>query len=555
MNDSNINLKWCEQFSNTIANLGITDICICPGSRNTPLTVAFTNNSIFDCTSHIDERSASFFALGISKKKNIPSIVISTSGTAVANFFPAIIESNLSKTPLIIITADRPSSLVNSGENQTINQIDIFGDYVRKFENINLLTNKISGNYDKIISLFQYAIGDSEFPPGPVHINIPFEEPLIESLSSNDLISKKISIDNRLDYDRFTIPNLNDSIIVCGEIGNQEPADKLLELSEYISAPILADPASNIRYLKEHDHIISNYNLFLDKIDLNPKTIIRFGRKPTSKLLCDLLKTHSNVIYVDRYPTFNDSTKKIIKSDINFFVNHILASSEPITQNINLSSLISYQKKINPFINKIDINHYKCEGALINNILDTIDARANIFIGNSMAIREMDDLTNNMNKKINIYCNRGASGIDGLVSTALGISQSSENENQSNIAILGDLSFYHDMNGLLAASKMDLNMKFVILNNNGGGIFSNMKIAKLNYSKFEEFWTTPLNLELNKIADLYNLRYTEIKNTDDLEKLNRSNTKAEIFDYKIAIEDSIRNKDKILSEVEKLIKD
>ena len=172
-----------------------------------------------------------------------------------------------------------------------------------------------------------------------------------------------------------------------------------------------------------------------------------------------------------------------------------------------------------------------------------------------MAIREMDDLTNNINKKINIYCNRGASGIDGLVSTALGISQSSENENQSNIAILGDLSFYHDMNGLLAASKMDLNMKFVILNNNGGGIFSNMKIAKLNYSKFEEFWTTPLNLELNKIADLYNLRYTEIKNTDDLEKLNRSNTKAEIFDYKIAIEDSIINKDKILSEVEKLIKD
>ena len=554
MNNSNINLKWCDQFSNTIANLGIRDICLCPGLRNTPLTVAFTNNPIFNCTSHIDERSASFFALGISKKKNYPSIVISTSGTAVANFFPAIIESSLSKTPLIIITADRPPSLINSGENQTINQIDIFGSYVRKFENINLLNNKINPEYNEIISLLQYSMGSSESPPGPVHINIPFEEPLIESLSDNHLIPEKNSINNKLDYKPFSIPSLNDSIIICGEISNQESLDKILKLSEHISAPILADPTSNIRYFKEHEHIISNYNLFLDKITLNPKTIIRFGRKPTSKILCNLLKANSNVVYVDRYPTFNDNTKNVIKSDIDFFVDHILKSSKAINDNINLSSLILSQKKINPFINDIRMNDYPCEGVIINQILDIIDPETNIFIGNSMAIREMDDLTSNMNKKINIYCNRGASGIDGLVSTALGISQSSNN-NESNIAILGDLSFYHDMNGLLAASKMNINIKFVILNNNGGGIFSNMKIAKLDYVKFEKFWTTPLNLKLNKIADLYNIKYTEIKDINDLKKININNTDTEIFDYKIDIQDSIRNKDKILSEVQKLIKD
>ena len=136
MSNTNINLTWCNHLSNIMNKLGIKDICICPGSRNAPLIVAFTDNSKFQCTSHVDERSAAFFALGISKKNNTPSIIISTSGTAVANFFPAVIESSLSKTPLIVITADRPPYLTNTGENQTINQQNIFGDYVRKFENL-----------------------------------------------------------------------------------------------------------------------------------------------------------------------------------------------------------------------------------------------------------------------------------------------------------------------------------------------------------------------------------------------------------------------------------
>ena len=136
MNKTNINLDWCNHISNIMYELDIKDISICPGSRNTPLAIAFTNNPNFRCTSHIDERSAAFFALGISKKNEHPSVIISTSGTAVANFFPAVIEASFSKTPLIVITADRPSYLVNTGENQTINQQNIFGDYIRKFENI-----------------------------------------------------------------------------------------------------------------------------------------------------------------------------------------------------------------------------------------------------------------------------------------------------------------------------------------------------------------------------------------------------------------------------------
>ena len=552
--NNNLNLNWSNQISNILDGLGVKDICICPGSRNTPLTLAFTNNPNFRCTSHIDERSAAFFALGISKKNKIPSVVVSTSGTAVANFFPAIIESNLSKNPLVVITADRPAYLTNTGENQTINQQNIFGAHVREFQDLNLPSNNEEWIYNKIISLFNSAIGTSKLPPGPIHINIPFEEPLIQNLPSN----KKISINEihtpkiKWTIDDINIPDLNNSIIVCGEIQEKDFIDDMLKLSEHLNAPILADPTSKIRYLKKHKNIISNYNLFLDIADLNLNTIIRFGRKPTSKLLCNLLDNHKNTLYIDKYPEFNDNTKNTITSDIKYFSKLVIKKTDSINNNINLSSLILLQKNTDSLIEKIDINDYRCEGALINNILNTINTPANIFIGNSMAIREMDDLTNNINKKINIYCNRGASGIDGLVSTALGMSK---NSNKSNIAILGDLSFYHDMNGLLSATKMDLNIKFVILNNNGGGIFSKLDIAKLNYDKFEKFWTTPLNLDIKKIADLYNLKYTKIENRNDLKKINEKNTKAEIFDYKINIKESIENKEKILTELDKILKD
>ena len=552
MSSVNMNFKWAECVSNIIADMGIQRICICPGSRNTPLTLAFTKNLKFDCSSHIDERSASFFAMGISKKSNIPSVVISTSGTAVANFFPSVIEASLSKTPLIVITADRPSHLVDTGENQTINQQNIFSSYVREFEDLGLPGEQ--NNLDeKIRSLVDIANGGSSLPPGPVHINVPFDEPLIDDISG-DTMKNSVNVERgpiQTGYPSFEAPDLDGSVIVCGQMQGRDDCEKILNLSEHLKAPVLADPTSNIRYYKNHQNIISSYNLFLKDIDFQPKNIIRFGRKPTSKLLCQILRNHDRVFYVDRYERFNDDSNYQINSDISHFADSIITGSSPIGDNENLTTMISLQEKINPFINAIHFNDYRCEGALINNILHSVDCESNIFIGNSMAIREMDDLSANLDKQINIYANRGASGIDGLVSTALGVACS--DDKNVNIAILGDLSFYHDMNGLLNAKKMNLNMKFVVLNNNGGGIFSNMDIAKLNYSRFEEFWTTPLNLDFKKIADLYNLEYSQINSEADLARLNQDSQRAVILEYKIDIGESIKNKERIVEEVRALV--
>ena len=171
-----------------------------------------------------------------------------------------------------------------------------------------------------------------------------------------------------------------------------------------------------------------------------------------------------------------------------------------------------------------------CEGILIKDILNIVNPNTNLFIGNSMAIREMDDLTININKKINIYSNRGASGIDGLVSTALGIS--SVSESKDNIAILGDLSFYYDMTSLAFTSKSDISLKLFILNNNGGGICKKLPVSNLNYSQFEKYWITPPNLKLHDISKSLNVKYHEIKTLNDLKEVLKSSSGLEIIDCK-----------------------
>jgi len=547
MDKSNLNLIWSYQIASILSSVGIKYACICPGSRNSALIIGFTDNLNFITSSHIDERSAGYFALGISKKNNIPTVVITTSGTAVANLFPSIIESNLSKTPLIILTADRPSHLIDKGGNQTINQKDIYGKHVRNFNDVGSPSENFSLLQKKIESSYQHSIGINGMPPGPVHINIPFDEPLVPKLIYNyeNTIKANLKIDTYKSDLNLKKINFDKSLIVCGEIPSYESLDSILELSEHIDAPILADPTSNLRYYKKHRNIISNYNFILDKIKITPNAIIRFGRKPTSKVLTSFIKDHNNVVLVDKYPTYNDDADNYIKSNYNDFLIFVRSSYANISSNISFNKLFEYQNKISSFIEQLNADEYNCEGMLINRILNELKPNTNVFIGNSMAIREADDFTVNIGKNINIYCNRGASGIDGLVSTALGISYSSTNKSILNVAILGDLSFFHDMNGLFFCKGHELNTKFIILNNNGGGIFSSLDIEKLKYPKFKEYWTTPLNLDLKKIANVYNIKYSIARNPSEAQMIINKNTGVEIIDYKIDIKNSKKIKKKI----------
>ena len=551
---NNINLNWSQRISDTFYALGVKHICICPGARNTPLTLSFINNKNFITTSHIDERSAGFFALGLSKKTSKPSIIITTSGTAVANLYPAIIESNYSKTPLIALTADRAEHHIGVGSNQAINQKNIFSNNVRKFIDLGDPNKELDSLQNHIIDIFNSCIGTQESPPGPIHLNAPFDEPLIEDINNIQKINiKKIESINKYNC---SLDSMNDSIenslIICGEINPNESVDQILDFSEYVNAPVLADPTSNLRFYKKHTNVISNYNFILDKIEKLPSVIFRFGRKPTSKILLKFLERHKNVYLIDKYPDFNDSANHKIKSDYEGFLKHIKSSYKKIINNPFLTILTKYQDKISNLINNLSSD--LTEGILINKILSQLPSNSNILLGNSLAIREADDICLNINKNHNIFCNRGASGIDGLVSTMLGISYANKSISNVDLAILGDLSFFHDMNGLHFLINNKIKTKFLILNNNGGQIFSKLDISKFDIPDFEKFWITPLNIDLKNIALLYGLEYTTPNNFNDLLLIiNNKYDKPLIIDYKIDVNTSKGRKEKLIKLINKVI--
>jgi len=543
---NNINLNWAYEISNTLYSLGVRHVCICPGARNTALTIAFTSKNKFNATSHIDERSAGYFALGLSKKTQVPTIIITTSGTAIANLFPSLIEANYSKTPLIALTADRPADLVGVGENQSINQHNIYGAHVRDSFEIGLPIIDYSKLTETLITAYNKSMGSYHIPPGPIHINAPFDEPIVDCINPqnkeyNILTHQRKKIDYKIECMDLDFTN---SLIVCGEIHPDDSLNSILEFSEYINAPIFADPASNIRYYKEHPNVISNYNYIINNIP-SPNYIIRFGRKPTSKIVTNYIKKHSKVLLIDRYPEFNDSSAHAIKSDYVRFVDYVKLNSSKINKNSMFENILTQQKNITSIVEDYSKENSNCEGLFINELLTEIEPHSNIFIGNSMAIREADDLTQNITKKHKVYSNRGASGIDGLVSTAIGLGYDSPDN--LNICIIGDLSLYHDMNGLHFLKKNNINTKFIIINNNGGGIFSTLPINELNYSRFTEFWTTPLDIDINNIAKLYDIEYLRVKDSCEALVAINKNSNPMIIDYKVDVNQTRKVKRELIS--------
>ena len=344
---ANIN-KWCGLIMDVLYKNGLRHVCISPGSRNTPLTLAFLNHKNINCYSHLDERSAGFFGLGIAMKTNSPAAVICTSGTAVANLLPSVIEADLNRIPLLIISADRPHSLIGSGENQTINQKNIFNNFNRKFIDIGLPTQ----NYESLIKGMNYAYSlcsgnniETEFLSGPVHINCSFDEPLYYK---NDTL--------KLEYDFHPIiesPNFNYSrfnpynnpLIICGRLKINCDIDKILELSETLQAPILADSLSQIRYGYSNENIISSYNHYIDKLDINPDVVLYFGLKPVSKKLCEKMNSW-NVVLIDLSNGYNNSSEFVLQSNISDACD-LLSKSMQKSDGVLLKRLQSLEKNIN----------------------------------------------------------------------------------------------------------------------------------------------------------------------------------------------------------------
>lgn len=524
----NRNYLWTRLFVEELYRNGLQAVCIAPGSRSTPLAIAFFEHPAIQSFIHLDERSAAFAALGMAQTWDIPVAVICTSGTAAANFFPAVVEAYQNQIPLLVLTTDRPHEVRYSGANQTIDQIKMYGDYALwsvdaplPEENPSALTVRSM----RTLAARAYHTANG-LVKGPVHINFPFRGPLEPVPVATDHTEAFATInqpgpvvdmargqlhlpDNRLDYLVGVIQHNPNGVIIAGPRTptNLQPA--LVKLAQKSGYPILAEPLSNVRFGGDTNApIFGAYENFA--VPPNPDVILQFGKVPTSKVLntwLDGINPTHRIMFGD---VWADDTHRLTGF---YQTDPLLACrdlSARLTPRPDSSWLDDFHAKETTVWERIEANLGDFDGAVVHDVIELMPAYSTLFVGNSLPVRHVEEFGRPSAKQIKVLGNRGASGIDGVVSSAIGAAIASQ---APTVLLIGDISFYHDMNGLLALmqTRYPQNLKIVLLNNDGGGIFRRLPIAQFE-PPFEELFITRHGLDFAHAADLYGLPYTCIEN-------------------------------------------
>ena len=536
MNTANRNTIWSGIFVGELKKLGLDSVCIAPGSRSTPLAVAFAESGI-KIHVHSDERSASYFALGLARASRKPVALLCTSGTAAANFFPAIVEANYSEVPLIVLTADRPAEMRESGANQTIDQLKIFGDHVRWFVDVPAPEANFSKHLFRYLqTLAARAYETSQSPlPGAVHLNFQFRKPLepidvptdIPSWMDSSILSALESAPAQLTFSRpklfptaeqtnFLAEKISSSprgLIVCGPRcpeGNF-PA-RLTKLAAKLGYPILADSLSGLRF-GEHvnENIIGGYDTFLPT-HLHPQIILRFGDVPTSNALCDYLDSLDGVpqIYISEIERWHDDRFRVTHS---MWCDPTLLCEELCKSNWQfdlrgtkwLHAWENLEEKVWSEVEALKTES-AFEGGILSDVLSQLPAGNGLYVANSLPIRHLDQFGKPDKKNIRAFANRGASGIDGTLSSALGAAA----HLPGLVFVTGDTSFYHDMNGLLAISRCGIRATIIVINNDGGGIFQRLPISNFE-PPFKDLFLASHGLTFEHAAKLYGIDYVRIE--------------------------------------------
>lgn len=557
----NRNILWAETFLGELVSFGVKYACISPGSRSTPLTLAAARNKKIKSFINIDERSSAFFALGLAKSTETPVVLICTSGTATAEFYPAIIEAYQQRVPLIVCTADRPPELVNVGANQTINQDNIYKNHIRWYCPAGLPEASAKGlKHIKLCASKAYYESFIK-SRGPVHLNFPFRKPFepdsyTDEISQNLLQLKGIKEIDFPDTDDTAVKNLNRRkwfrdiskrlveskkiLLIAGpEKYNAAFPAEISGLAKILNAPVLADGLSNIRFgIHDKGNIVSNFDAILrsDKFsgENRPDLILHFGRTVTSKALENYLEKCAAPKFLinDSGDWFDPSNKAkaAIKCRPYIFCREMIHCLEG---NIDFKSRTTWTGK---FINadkiaselkskiikrSASLNECRIPGEIIELIPDN----SQIMISNSMPVRDFDYFASGLAKNITVFNNRGASGIDGIISTALGTAAQSK---KPAVLITGDLAFYYDLNGLLAAKNYNIPLIIILVNNNGGGIFDILPIAE--YGKlFSKYFTVSHNLDFSHFVKAYGGNYKRIKNWSEFRSSFKKALKSKSF--------------------------
>lgn len=538
MNHKEALTKQVYTFASELYAYGVREVVISPGSRSTPLAIAFEAHPNIKTWIHPDERSAAFFALGLIKGSERPVAILCTSGTAAANYTPAIAESQISRIPLIVLTSDRPHELRSVGAPQAINQVNMFANYINfQFDmpvadGSQEMLNTI--NYQMQIAS-QYLYGPHR---GPIHFNLPFREPLTPDLEMTENLKSehKILPHYQKNIDIQDIKNVlkdKKGLIIVGDMQHQA-VDQILTYATIHDLPILADPLSQLRKFN-HPNVITTYDLlYRSHLNIDADFIIRVGKPVISKKLNQwLTRTNAFQILVqnndkiDVFPTPPHISYEISAND--FFRSLV---NEPT---VNRKDWIERWQSIEAQSRKAITQHMSQatdESAFVSTLIQKLTKDDALFVSNSMPIRDVDNLL--FDSEVEVYANRGANGIDGVISTALGMAV-----HKRVTLLIGDLAFYHDMNGLLMAKLNDIHINIVILNNDGGGIFSYLPQKKAAEQYFERLFGTPTGLNFEYTAMLYDFSFKRLNNITDFSQVSFSNMNSYIYEIITNREDNL----------------
>ncbi|MCH9621919.1 MAG: 2-succinyl-5-enolpyruvyl-6-hydroxy-3-cyclohexene-1-carboxylate synthase [Chlamydiia bacterium] len=515
-----------------LVNLNVKNFCLGSGSRSSPFALALKNNPMAHTITYYDERSLGFYALGLAKASKTPTCIITTSGSAVANLFPAVMEAYMDNIPLIIITCDRAFEDIDRGMNQTCNQTNFFGNYVEYFKTISSPPHQFDQSV--ISSTISFGVATSKKHLLPIHLNIPFSEPLINDTQpinfshslTRELPTQALLTDESFDYLSDILSTTEKGLIIVGGNCQDDAANSIISLSEKLQYPILADPLSNIREKGTFSTCITHYNQIVHHLGksgtIDPEVIIFLGGHIISKniMLWARSLTNTHQILVTEKKRHIDTTLSIntrIQMPLSDFANNLNEKTKRKESNLYLSIWKSHSLTIETSIDDFFDDAEKlyepmCATSLIPIMQTSIFP---IFFGNSLPIRYCDNFL--FPKKISqkIYGNRGVSGIDGNLSTALGICKSL---NTPLVAIVGDCTFLHDVGALNLMQKENIPLIIIVINNDGGGIFNFLPYSDQK-NLLNDFISPPTDLNIGNIATSFNIPFWKADTSNDYTKM------------------------------------
>lgn len=531
-------MTWSLSLLSSLFESGVRHTIISPGSRSTPLTLAASIHPGLQKRVVLDERSAAFIALGVGKSTGIPAVLICTSGTAVANYYPAVIEAKESGVPLIVLSADRPPNLRDLGSSQTIDQLKLFGDQAVFFHEAGE-PSVTKSDLERIAYAGKQAVEFSMDRGGAAHINLPFRKPLEPDadffLQERERLSKITAAQapkrpgnvSRITPDQSIfelVKSSKEPLIIAGPANPfQALTDQIESISNQLNAPILAEPGSQV---SNHTNCISHFDLFIRNQEirksLQPDLILRFGDQPYSSSILWALEAWNEIPLVHITSRKNTQDHAMSVSHSIFCRKNDSINLEDIqakTENEWLEKWRKYQNKAGSILQqRLQKTAELTDGHVFNHFSEQVLNNWNVMLSNSLPARDMLTFGRTLR---NQFVNRGAAGIDGVLSTALGIHFSTD---RPTCCLIGDLAFLHDSNALYTLQQVkEKPFVAVVINNQGGNIFQMLPVFR-NEKKaapkeiFQSYFETPQKTDISHLAKASGIQYKKIDSLSELKK-------------------------------------